>query len=70
MNFSEFDITRRTREGSFLRQIDPLIDWNSIEKAIAVHYAPVSDAVDRPAYSGLLVIQDAISRNMAWRPQR
>ncbi len=37
MSFSEFDVTRRTRKGNFLKQIDQLFDWNSIEKAIAVH---------------------------------
>ncbi len=57
MSFSEFDVTRRTRKGNFLKQIDQLIDWNSIEKAIAVHYAPVCDAAGRPAYSGLLLFK-------------
>lgn len=57
MSFSEYDVTRRTRKGNFLKQIDQLIDWNSIEKAIAVHYAPVSDAAGRPAYSGLLLLK-------------
>jgi IS5 family transposase len=55
MNFSEFDVTRRTRKGNFLNQIDHLIDWAPIEKAIAQHYAPVSDAAGRPAYRGLLL---------------
>ena len=41
MSFSEFDVTRRTRKRNFLKQIDQLIDWNSIEKAIEVHYATV-----------------------------
>ena len=40
MSFSEFDVTRRTRKGNFLNQIDYLIDWTPIEKAIAEHYAP------------------------------
>lgn len=57
MSFSEYDVTRRTRKGNFLKQIDQLIDWNPIEKAIAVHYAPVSDAAGRPAYSGLLLFK-------------
>ena len=26
MSFSEFDVTRRTRKGNFLNQIDQLID--------------------------------------------
>jgi len=32
MSFSEFDVARRIRKGNFLKQIDQLIDWNSIEK--------------------------------------
>ncbi|SDZ10703.1 hypothetical protein SAMN05421755_11151, partial [Nitrosomonas sp. Nm33] len=28
MSFSDFDVTRRTRKGNFLNQIDQLIDWN------------------------------------------
>ncbi|MFZ1852102.1 MAG: transposase [Nitrosomonas sp.] len=57
VSFLEFDVTRRTRKGNFLKQIDQLIGWNSIEKAIAVHYAPVCDAAGRPAYSGLLLFK-------------
>ena len=57
MSFSDYDVTRRTRKGNFLKQIDQLIDWSVIERAIAVHYAPVSDAAGRPAYSGLLLFK-------------
>ena len=57
MSFSEFDVARRIRKGNFLKQIDQLIDWNSIEKTIAVHYAPISDAAGRSAYSGLLLFK-------------
>lgn len=57
MNFSELDVTRRTRKGNFLNQIDQLIDWTPIEKAIARHYAPVSDAAGRPVYPGLLLFK-------------
>ncbi|SDY61806.1 hypothetical protein SAMN05421755_10341, partial [Nitrosomonas sp. Nm33] len=28
MSFSDFDVTRRTRKGNFLNQIDQLVDWN------------------------------------------
>ncbi|MDO9312578.1 MAG: transposase [Nitrosomonas sp.] len=57
MSFSEFDVNRRTRKGNFLNPIDQLIDWAPIEKAIAPHYAPVSDAAGRPAYPGLLLFK-------------
>ena len=57
MSFSEYDVNRRTRKGNFLKQIDQLIDWNSIEKAMAVYYAPLSDATGRPAYPGLLLFK-------------
>ena len=70
MNFSEFDVARRTRKGNFLNQIDQLIDWGTDRKS------------DRPALcarigcrrpsglSGIAAIQDAIGRNLAWRSQR
>ncbi|WP_103967067.1 hypothetical protein [Nitrosomonas ureae] len=70
MSFSEYDVTRRTRKGNFLKQIDQLIDWNSIEKAITVHYAPVLDATGRPAYSGFAAVQDAVGRNLERRFKR
>lgn len=57
MNFSEFDVTLRTRKGNFLNQFDQLIYWAPIDKAIAQHYAPVSDAAGRPAYPGLLLFK-------------
>lgn len=44
MSFSELDVTRRTRKGNFLKKIEQLIDWDSVEQAIAVHYFPISDA--------------------------
>ncbi|WP_244072001.1 hypothetical protein [Nitrosomonas sp. PY1] len=34
-----------------------MIDWNAIDRAIAIHYAPVSDGTGRPAYSGLLLFK-------------
>lgn len=57
MSFSEYDVNRRTRKGNFLSQIDRLIDWKKIDRAIAKHYAPGSDAAGRPAYSGLLLLK-------------
>jgi|CXWL01.1.fsa_nt_gi IS5 family transposase len=60
MSFSEFDVTRRTRRENFLNPIDQLIDWAPIEKAIAPHYAPVSDAAGRAAYPGT-VIQNTLA---------
>jgi len=57
MDFSELDVTRRTRKGNFLNQIDQLIDWAPIEKAITRHYAPVSDAAGHPVYPGLLLLK-------------
>jgi len=57
MSFSDFDATRRTRKGNFLNQIDHLIDWAQIEKAIGQHYAPASNATGRPAYPGLLLFK-------------
>ncbi len=50
MNFSYSDVTRHTRTGSFLNQVDYLIDWRPIDQAIKRHYAPVSDVTGRPVY--------------------
>lgn len=50
-------VTRRTRKGNFLNQIDQLSDWTPTEKAIAQYYAPVSDVTGRPAYPGLLLFK-------------
>ncbi len=57
-----FGVTRRTRKGNFLNQIDYLIDWEPIEKAIAEHYAPTYDAAGRPAYPGLLLFKMLLAR--------
>jgi len=57
MSFSEYDVIRRTRKGNFLKQFDQLIDWDSIEKAISVHYEPTSDVTRHPAYPGLLLFK-------------
>ncbi|MDC8444653.1 MAG: transposase [Nitrosomonas sp.] len=57
LSLADSFVTRRTRKGNFLNQIDQLIDWTPIEKTIAQYYAPVSDATDRPAYPGLLLLK-------------
>lgn len=57
MSFSDFDVIRRTRKGNFLNQVDHLIDWKPIEKAINQHYSPKSDVTGRPAYPGLLLFK-------------
>ena len=57
MSFSEYDVSRRTRKGNFLNQIDQLIDWKPVELAISQHYAPASDVTGRPAYPGLLLFK-------------
>lgn len=60
MSFSKLDATRHPRKGNSLKQIDQLIDWNLLEKAVAVHYAPVSDEAGRLTYSGMLLIKPRI----------
>lgn len=57
LSLADSFVTRRTRKGNFLNQIDQLIDWHAIEKTIELHYAPMSDATGRPAYSGLLLFK-------------
>jgi len=57
LSLADCFVTRRTRKGNFLNQIDQLIDWVPIEKTISQHYAPASDATGRPAYPGLLLFK-------------
>ncbi len=58
LSLADSFVTRRTRKGNFLNQIDQLIDWRLSEKTIAQYYdAPVSDATSRPAYPGLLLFK-------------
>ena len=57
LSLADSFVTRRTRKGNFLNQIDQLIDWTPIEKTIAQYYAPASDATGRPAYPGLLLFK-------------
>ncbi|MDR4653469.1 MAG: transposase [Nitrosomonas sp.] len=57
LSLADSFVTRRTRKGNFLNQIDQLIDWRLSEKTIAQYYAPVFDATGRPAYPGLLLFK-------------
>ena len=57
MSFPDFYVTHRTRKSNFLNQIDHLIEWAPIEKAINQYYAPSSDATGRPAFPGLLLFK-------------
>ena len=57
MSFSEYDVDRRTRKGNFLRQIDFLIDWNTLAQEIQKYYHPKTDVTGRPAYSGILLFK-------------
>ena len=55
MSFSDYYVSRRTRKGNFLNQVDHIIDWVPIEQAISQYYKPGSDVTGRPAYPGLLL---------------
>ena len=57
MSFSDLYVTRRTRKNHPLLAMEKLIDWVALERVIHSHYAPVSDAAGRPAYSGLLLFK-------------
>jgi len=57
MSFSDFYVNHRTRKGSFLNQIEQLIDWTAIDQTIRQYYAPASDVTGRPAYPGLLLFK-------------
>ena len=57
MSFSDLYVTRRTRKNHPLLAMEKLIDWVALDRVIHSHYAPVSDAAGRPAYSGLLLFK-------------
>jgi len=57
LSLADSFVTRRTRKGNFLNQIDQIIDWSPIEKTISQYYAPASDVTGRPAYSGILLFK-------------
>jgi IS5 family transposase len=57
VSFSDFDVTRHTRKGNFLNQIDQLINWNPIEQAITQHYVAKTGATGHPAYPRLLLFK-------------
>jgi len=57
LSLADSFVTRRTRKGNFLNQIDQLIDWSPIEKTITQHYAPATDVTGHPAYPGILLFK-------------
>lgn len=57
MSFSQLYVERRTRKNTFLRQIDQIIDWTSIEKEINKIYKKGESVDGRPSYSGLLLFK-------------
>jgi len=57
MSFSDYDVDRRTRKGNFLKQMDLLIDWNTLAQEIQKYYHPKTDVTGRPAYAGILLFK-------------
>jgi len=51
MSFSEIDVTRRTRKGNFLNQIDYLIDWTLDHSVLSCFRTRLTQA---HAWNGLL----------------
>ncbi|TXI19938.1 MAG: hypothetical protein E6Q62_02840 [Nitrosomonas sp.] len=63
MSFSEYDVTRRTWKGSFLKQTDQLIDWNLSSKPS--HSLRTGVGCRRPpSLFWVVVVQDAVGRNL------
>jgi IS5 family transposase len=50
-------VDKRTRKGTFLRQIDTIVDWQPIEKEINNIYRRGYSVDGRPSYSGLLLFK-------------
>lgn len=57
MSFVAVFVEKRTRRNTFLRQIDTVINWISIEKEINNIYKRGYSADGRPSYSGLLLFK-------------
>ena len=57
MSFSEFYVERRTRKGTFLHQINEIIDWTPIEKEINKVYKKGKSVDGRPSYPGILLFK-------------
>ncbi len=57
MSFSKPFVEKRTKRHTFLRQMEQLIDWQTIEKEINKIYKKGQSVDGRPAYSGLLLFK-------------
>jgi len=57
MSFSQAYVERRTRKNTFLKQIDTIIEWKSIEKEINKVYKRGESVDGRPSYRGIVLFK-------------
>lgn len=57
MSFSSAFVEKRTSKNMFYKQINLLIDWQTIDNEINKVYNPKNSAVGQPPYSGLLLFK-------------
>ena len=57
MSFSAYDVERRTAKNTFFKQIDIIINWESISKIINTDYKVGISATGKPSYDGLLLFK-------------
>jgi len=51
------DLRSRKIKSTFFKQINALLDWQSIKSIIDSHYTKGSSATGKPAYDGLLLFK-------------
>jgi IS5 family transposase len=57
MSFSQPYVEKRTRKGTFLKQINQIVEWQPIEKEINKVYKRGQSVDGRQAYAGLLIFK-------------
>lgn len=57
MSFSAYDVERRTAKNTFFKQIDIIINWESISRIINTDYKVGISATGKPSYDGLLLFK-------------
>lgn len=56
-SFADISVEKRKVKSEFFEQINKLIDWEEISKAINKHYNKGNSATGRPSYDGLMLFK-------------
>jgi IS5 family transposase len=57
MSFSIYDVERRTAKNTFFKQINILVNWETIGNILSGDYKVGSSATGKPGYEGLLLLK-------------